>query len=181
MSDELGLAAKMILLHESLATADMAHAFGGALALAWCIEEPRTTMDIDLNIFIEAARFEDGLEALPAGVTWGDNELTTLRRDGQARLAWGRHPVDVFFNTTAFHDKAAARIRWEPFEGQQVPFLDCDDLAVFKAFFNRPKDWLDLQYMLEVRSLDVGRVLGTLVEYLGPEDHRVARLRALAT
>jgi hypothetical protein len=27
------------------------HAFGGAFALLWCTGEPRTTVDIDLNIF----------------------------------------------------------------------------------------------------------------------------------
>lgn len=180
MTAELDMAVKMLRLHEALAGAGIPHAFGGALALTWCIEEPRATMDIDVNIFIDAERFADGLEALPDGVTWTPKDEATLGRDGQARLTWGRHPVDVFFNTTEFHDRAAARIRWETFEGEQIPFLDCNDLTIFKVFFNRPKDWLDLQYMLDVGSVDLPQVLGTLVEYLGPDDQRVARLREMS-
>jgi hypothetical protein len=51
---------------------------------------------------------------------------------------------------------------------------------VFKAFFNRSKDWVDLEEMLEASVLDVDRILGVLVRYLGPDDERVARLRSLA-
>ena len=38
-------------LHDSLEAAGIPHAFGGAFALLWCTGEPRTTVDIDLNIF----------------------------------------------------------------------------------------------------------------------------------
>ena len=48
-----------------------------------------------------------------------------------------------------------------------VPFLDCSDLAVFKAFFNRSKDWVDLAVMLYDGTLDADRVIGVLTEYLG--------------
>ena len=57
--------------------------------------------------------------------------------------------------------------------------LACTDLAVFKAFFNRTRDWADLEDMAAAGALDRDRVLGILVEYLGPGDHRVARLHAL--
>ena len=42
----------MVRAHEALDSAGMRHAFGGALALAWCVEEARGTQDIDLNIFV---------------------------------------------------------------------------------------------------------------------------------
>jgi hypothetical protein len=177
---ELGIPDKMHRLHAALEDAGIPHAFGGALALAWCVAEVRATMDIDLNVFIAADRFAEALEALPKGVTWTDGDVATLRRDGQARLAWGRHPVDVFFNTTPFHEQAATRVRAEPLAGVELPFLDCADLAVFKAFFNRPRDWLDLDLMFETESIDVARVLGILTEYLGGSDHRVTRLRGMA-
>ena len=71
-------------------------------------------------------------------------------------------------------------MRVEPFAGAEVPFLGCTDLAVFKAFFDRTKDWADLEEMLAASTLEVDRTLGVLVRYLGGDDHRVARLRALA-
>ena len=40
------------------------------------------------------------------------------------------------------------------------------DLAVFKAFFNRTKDWADIEAMIEAGSLDGDRVVGVLVRYL---------------
>ncbi len=62
-----------------------------------------------------------------------------------------------------------------------VPYLACDDLAVFKAFFNRTKDWADLEAMIEADRLDATAVLGTLTLYLGGDDERIARLRDLVT
>ena len=81
---------------------------------------------------------------------------------------------------TDFHERAAVRCRLEPFLGRELPFLSCRDLAVFKAFFNRTKDWADLEEMHAAGTLDVDRVLGVLVRYLGAGDERVGRLRALA-
>ena len=55
----------------------------------------------------------------------------------------------------------------EQFAGASAPFLACSDLAVFKAFSDRTKDWADLEEMAARGTLDVERVLGTLVRYLG--------------
>jgi hypothetical protein len=93
---------------------------------------------------------------------------------------WDNTPVDLFFNTTDFHEHLADRIRHEPFLGGDVPFLACRDLAVFKAYFDRPRDWADLAEMADAGSLDLEAVLGVLVHYLGGDDPRVARLRSLA-
>jgi hypothetical protein len=60
-----------------------------------------------------------------------------------------------------------------------VPFLSCSDVAVFKAFFNRTKDWADLEEMVAAGTLDRDLVIGALVRYLGGDDERVARLTAL--
>ncbi|MFT6517408.1 MAG: hypothetical protein ACJATP_001071, partial [Candidatus Azotimanducaceae bacterium] len=56
---------KIVTLHEALRAADIAHGFGGALALAWCTQRARGTIDIDLNIFIETPQAATILEALP--------------------------------------------------------------------------------------------------------------------
>ena len=93
----------------------------------------------------------------------------------------GETPVDVFVNTTPFHDQLVDRARVERFMDEEVPFLACRDLAVFKVFFNRTKDWADLEEMHAAGSLDVEAVLGVLVRYLGADDERIGRLRDLAS
>lgn len=177
--DPTGLPHKLLVVHERLVDAGLAHAFGGALALAWCTQQARGTIDIDVNLFVSPERTGEALAALPREVVATDGDRALLARDGQARLWWDTTPVDVFLSTTAFHDRAAARIRWEPFVGRSLPFLDCGDLAVFKAFFNRTKDWADLEAMVEAGSLDVTQVSGVLARYLGPDDERIARLLGL--
>lgn len=180
MTDEPGLPQKMLAIHEHLAEARIDHAFGGALALAWCTHQARGTIDLDVNIFVGPERTEDALAALPGSVAANDDDRTLLSRDGQARLWWGTTPVDVFLNTTGFHEGVAARVRWEPFAGVELPFLSCEDLAVFKAFFNRTRDWADLEAMREAGTLDVPVVAGVLAGFLGGDDGRLARLLALA-
>ncbi len=106
-------------------------------------------------------------------------DLEILARDGQTRLWWDGTPVDVFLNTSDFHAQVANRSRWESFAGSDVPFLSCSDLAVFKAFFNRTRDWADLEEMAVAGTLDVDRVVGVLVRYLGPDDDRLGRLELL--
>ena len=175
------LAEKIVAIHRSLRDAGVPHAFGGALALAWCTQRARGTIDIDVNVFLEPTNVAATLEALPEGVTWSDDDVVLLERDGQARLWWDTTPVDVFFNTTDFHATVSGRARVEPFAGEDVPFLACRDLAVFKAFFSRTKDWADLEEMAAAGALDVEAVLGVLVRYLGGADERVERLRVLAS
>ncbi len=96
------------------------------------------------------------------------------------RLWLGSTPVDVLLNTTPFHDDVALRATRHEFAGRAVAFLGCTDLAAFKAFFDRTKDWADIEEMIAAGTLDIERVLGVLVSYLGPDDPRVARLHSLA-
>jgi hypothetical protein len=170
---------KIVRLHTALDAAGLPHAFGGALALGWCTHQARGTIDIDINVFLDVARVPELLAALPRSVAVTDSDRAALERDGQTRLFWDETPVDVFLNTTEFHEAAAARVVTESFYGATVPFLGCSDLAVFKTFLNRTKDWADVEEMLAAGTIDTDRVLGTLVRYLGPDDDRVARLRNL--
>jgi len=169
----------MVSVHDGLRDAGIDHAFGGALALAWCTQQARGTIDVDVNVFVPPSRADEVLAALPNEITPTADERGVLRRDGQVRLWWGATPVDVFLNTADFHERAAARVRWEPFSGRDLPFLACEDLAVFKAFFNRTRDWADLEAMHEAGTLDVQAVVGVVATLLGGDDERVARLRSL--
>jgi hypothetical protein len=179
MTAGAGLPEKMLAIHQHLHNASIDHAFGGALALAWCTQQARGTIDLDVNIFIGVEGTDDVVAALPKGVVATADDRSRLARDGQARLWWGTTPVDVFLNTSDFHEQVAARVRWEPFAGTILPFLSCEDLAVFKAFFNRTKDWADLEAMRTAGALDVAAVVGVLATFLGPDDDRIARLLSL--
>ena len=153
------------------------HAFGGALALAFCTDDPRGTADIDVNVFVGESVAEWILGALPLGVTWSPADIATIERDGQARLWWDGTPVDVFFGYAPFHWEAAERIREVPFRSATIPVLDCTDLAVFKAFFARSKDFADIEAMMRAGTLDVVRVEDTIARLLGAEGDQARRLR----
>jgi hypothetical protein len=77
------------------ALADVGHAFGGALALAY-YAEPRATIDIDVNVFVPPARFADVADRLAAvGVAAHESGVAeVVRRDGQARVWWDATPID---------------------------------------------------------------------------------------
>ena len=149
------------------------------MALAWCTQAPRGTSDIDVNLFVPPAQLRTVLAALPAAVTWTDRQVDQLDRHGQARLSWANTPVDIFLSTTPFHETAMRRVHIEPFAGRMIPFLSCGDLAVFKAFFDRRRDWADLEDMITAGSLDIDAVIDVLTEHLGADDGRIATLRSL--
>ena len=111
VDDALGLTAKIVALHRALEAADLPHAFGGALALAFCTAEPRATKDIDVNVFAGTDRLAAVVAALPPVVEVTDEQRRRLARDAQARLWWGTSPVDVFLSDHPFHDHAEARRR----------------------------------------------------------------------
>ena len=173
------LADQIVAVHRALDAAGVPHAFGGALALAWCTQQARATIDIDVNVFVPPDDAEAVLTAMPDEVAWTEVDVAAIERDGQVRVWWDDTPVDVFTSTTAFHEEVGTRIRREHFAGEEVPFLDCRDLAVFKAFFDRTKDWADLEAMAEAGSLDVVAVAGVLARHLGADDQRIERLLTL--
>ncbi|MBC8363820.1 MAG: hypothetical protein H8E59_02325 [Actinobacteria bacterium] len=173
------LAEQVVAIHGSLEAAGIPHAFGGALALAWCTEQARGTIDIDVNLFVGVEEADAALAALPAEVTVSDANRAAIADGGQARLWWDATPIDVFFNTSGFHAEAAGRADHRWFEGTRVPFLSCRDLAVFKTFFNRTRDWADLEEMAAAGNLDTAAVVGEVARHLGEDDERVERLRSL--
>lgn len=170
------LGERIIAVHRSLDVAAIPHAIGGAIALAYCTADPRGTHDIDCNVFVDPTAVEVVFDALPPGIVSGASDRRAVARDGQVRLWWDTTPVDLFFANHPFHAAAAGRLRRVPFEGATIPVLGCTDLAVFKAFFDRTKDWADIEAMLDVGALDVVELRRTLVELLGEADQRIERL-----
>ncbi len=172
----MDLAEKIIALHDALRRQELPHAFGGALALAWCTGRARGTIDIDVNIFVDPSLAKHVIASLPPGVSFSPKLQKNLATDGQVRLWWEKTPIDIFLNTVALHQKASQRVRWEDFAGQQIPFLACADLAIFKVFFNRTKDWADLEEMAAAGTLDIEELIAVINEALGPDDERITRL-----
>ena len=179
MNSSLSFSERIRRVHASLDEADIPHAFGGAIALNWCTPQARVTNDIDINIFVDPEHAESVLVGLPVGTDITEEARQRLSRDGQARFWWETVPIDVFLNTTEFHRDAAARVQYREFLGVMLPCLACGDLAVFKAFFDRGKDWMDIQAMASISSFEIESAMAEIERLLGPDDPRIAKLDAL--
>jgi hypothetical protein len=173
------LVEKLFAIHDSLTAASVPHAFGGAIALAYCVEEPRGTRDLDVNIFVDAVQAERTLAYLPPGVMVTDEDVARVERDGQARLKWDGIPVDVFLNNMPLHEAVAGGVVWVPLEGREVPVLDCASLAVFKAFFDRTKDWADMEAIAQATPEDIDIAAAMISDLVGPDDPAIKRLESL--
>jgi hypothetical protein len=173
------LAERLVALHRALARADVPHAFGGAIALAYWTLDPRGTSDIDVNVFLPAEQPGKALAALPEGVEQPPGTADAIARDGQIRLWWEDTPIDLFFDYDPVHEEAARNRRLVPFEGERIPVLGPDELAVFKVMFDRTRDWADLEAMAERGTLDIRAVSERLERLVGPDDARLVRLGEL--
>jgi len=174
---------KIVALHAALAAGRIPHAFGGALALAY-YGTPRGTHDIDVNVFVaagEAARVLAVLAKLGVA-TGGARERAQIQERGQVRLRWEHTPVDLFFSYDPLHASCLERVRTVPFgASDSIPILDAEDLVIFKALFDRPKDWTDIAEVLYARGpdFDAAYTLAWLRRILSRRDARLERMEAL--
>jgi len=174
---------KILAIARLLRDAEIPHAFGGALALAY-YATPRGTQDIDLNVFVPTAQADRILDLLHTlGVARGSkSEHARLTRDGQIRVFWGHTPLDLFFAYDPLHQSCVERKRSVPFGGDDdIDVLSAEDLAVFKVIFDRPKDWNDLAEMLYALGpqFDSAYVIGWLTRIVEPSDARLTRFHEL--
>lgn len=174
------LAQRLLHVHDSLSHAHLPHAFGGAIALAYCTEEPRGTRDLDVNVFVSPDQADKVLAALPPDVTVADADIQAAQRDGQVRVWWEDTPIDLFLDIHRFHAEVAAEVRLVPFEGRTIPVLGCNALAVFKALFDRTKDWADIEEMAAAGALDIERAQASVQRLIGTHSPAARRLAALA-
>lgn len=158
---------KLFAIHEAMDRAGYAHAFGGAIALAYCTREPRGTRDLDLNVFTPPSEAEAVVRQLPEGVAFESDDIDKARKDGQVRLWWDDTPVDLFLSNHEFQSEVAEHVVTAILADREIPVLDCVSLAVFKAYFDRGKDWVDIEAMaerdasiLELAAAIVGRLTG---------------------
>jgi hypothetical protein len=175
------LAERLLAVHDALDGAGFPHAFGGAIALAYCTEEPRGTRDLDVNVFAEPSRAGEVLSSLPEGVTFSSADVRAAERDGQVRVWWEDTPLDLFLDVHRFHREVAAGVRVVPFVGREIPVLGCTALVVFKALFDRTRDWADIEAVVEAGSADLTEANAWVRRILGSDDPISRRLATLAS
>jgi hypothetical protein len=174
------MSARIVSLHEMLDALRVRHQFGGAIALAW-YRNPRATTDIDVNITLPPERADPVLGALQhLGVAVTDTDRGAIVSEGQARLEWGESLLDVFFATLPLHQEMDTRARLVEFGPTLIPILSPEDLVICKAVFGRPRDWVDIEAMIEWGTeVDVEVVQRWITEILGARSQTSTRLRSL--
>ncbi len=174
------LVEKLLAIHEALRARSLPHAFGGAIALAYCVQEPRGTRDLDLNIFVDASRADEVLAALPDGVRVEKADIEKVKREGQTRLFWEGVPVDVFLNNLPLHEEVANGVVWVDMQGTQIPVLDCASLVIFKSFFARTRDWGDIEEVALATPEDVDAAVKAVAGLVGEDDPSYKRLAEIS-
>jgi len=167
---------RVVALHRGLARRRVPHAFGGAIALAYWTLDPRGTSDIDLNLFVDAAKSTRAVAALPEDIVRPDGLAARIARDGQVRLWWQDTPIDLFFNYVPIHAEAKRHRHTVPFVGGRIPVLGPVELAVFKAMFDRTRDWADIEAMVAAQTLDFDAARRALRTMIDGGDERFGRL-----
>lgn len=173
------LAEKLFAVHDALERAGIPHAVGGAIDLVFCAEHPRETSDLDMNIFLGVDQAERVLDALPEPVARARVDLETILDRGQVRLWWGGTSVDLFFNNLPVHEEIARARQTGLLEEREIPIVDPASLVIFKAMFDRPNDWRDIENIMALHRDPVASAARRVAGLMGEDDPITARLRAL--
>lgn len=175
----VGLSQSLIIVDDALRQVQIPYAFGGAIALAYHVKQPRGTADLDVNLAAPAAASAPLLHLLP-DVAWDDETISRLEREGWVRV-WleGEVALDLFVPQHRFHDELQASAEPAPFVGREIPIVSATHLTVLKSMFGRPKDWVDISSMLDAGSVDTKAALAWTAELLGDEGPGHRRLSDL--
>lgn len=171
-----------VLVSAALRARGIHHAVGGALALAF-YAEPRGTLDVDLNVFVDCAHPDSVLTVLrDIGIDLAADANARVSQRGDLFLDHRGCRLDVFFSSISLHESAAQRSRVVGLLGSEVPILSPEDLIVLKLLFNRGKDIVDIEAMVTALGdeLDGDYVHRWLVECVGDDDPRLQTWARLA-
>ena len=153
------------------------YAVGGALAIGlW--SEPRSTLDVDLTLFLDPKTPEQCvnlLESIGCGIE--KEKATALLRDfGYCKVTWRDCTVDIFLPITPFLLTAKHRRSSLLFRGREVRFWNAEVMAVLKMMFFRDKDFVDLKKVIRAQGTNLDRVWvrQKLAELFGDFDPRLS-------
>lgn len=154
------------------------YAIGGAIAYGY-FGAARGTKDVDLNLFVTPDDARPALSALiAAGVRLDPEEAIRRGRErGDAIGYFDLMRVDLFFSSIELHERASERTVTVTLMGRPVRILSPEDTVILKLFFNRGKDWVDVERLVARRgaALDRAEIRRWLVDGVGEEDDRIRR------
>jgi hypothetical protein len=169
------------IARELAAALDLAgceYAIGGAIALGFWAK-PRSTMDVDVTLFLPPAEVSGCLQLLLSiGCTFSADAATRLLSEhGYCQVEFGGGRIDVFLPLIPFYEEARKRRRAVEFGDQRVMIWDAETLCVFKLMFFRLRDLADVEEILRVQGhrLDRDWVMRQILAIYGQRDPRVAR------
>jgi hypothetical protein len=170
----LSLPDKVISVHRCLAEAEIPHAIGGAVAVGY-YGEPRSTLDIDVNVFVPASSWPEVRVGLgPLDIDLGEEEL---RQVDEVRLDWELNSLHLFFSSDPLHQRMREAIREVPFAEGSIPIVAPEHLVIRKAMLNRTKDWADIeQVLIATDPLDLEEIDDWLERMVGEDDPRRKKL-----
>ncbi len=153
------------------------YAVGGALAIGlW--SEPRSTIDVDITLFLDPKTPEVCIKLLAAiGCEFDQDPATKLLREfGYCKVNWRDCTVDIFLPTNPFLLAAKHRRSSMMFRGREVRFWNAEVMAVLKMMFFRKKDSIDLEKLIRAQQTNLDRpwVRQKLTEIFGEFDPRIS-------
>lgn len=168
-------------LSESLKREKVVYGLGGAFAYGfWAV--PRSTIDIDINIFTESEeispaeveRLLDVLQKMGCEFVWEKARKQALDRF-EINVTLDNYRIDLFLPCLPFHGSAKKNLQTVIFQGREIEILSAEDICVFKLMFFRPKDKLDIERMVKLKKpqLNLEYIKKWLVEMVGSDDPRV--------
>lgn len=158
------------------------YALGGAIALGYW-GQPRGTLDVDLTLFVDAAKPSEAIWSLQQiGCEFQTSlALASFQQHGFAQVAIDGVRVDVFLPTIEFYSAAKQRIQSVLLGDQPIRIWDAETLCVFKMMFFRRKDLADVEQILRTQgtNFDADWTRSQLSTIYGARDPRLASLDEL--
>lgn len=172
----LSLPDKIAAVDEGLLAAEIPHAFGGAIAVAY-YGEPRMTKDIDINIFLSGkhwGKISEALDPLEIDIELEDRDL---QNQEELRLEWKENSVHLFFSSDPLHEEMERRVRIVPFADGTIPLVAPEHLVIRKAVLDRIKDWIDIEQILVATDpINLAEIESWLERMVGEGDPRMRKL-----
>lgn len=111
------------------------------------VGEPRSTLDLDLDLQIRFSRLPSFLRrAEEAGFQFEKRTVSYQARErGTFRMHWGRLPVDAILASTPLEREAFRRSQKTELYGQPIYLPTPEDLLLLKIVPGRPKDLIDAE------------------------------------